>query len=464
MKTNHSICSITILILICSYSVCFGATENSQDDAVNMILDILRSDDQQMQTVAISMIRDLKGTEVTKVLARELSNLSVTSQVQLLSALGDRGDSVALPEVINAIKADEESVRIAALKALGKLGDASNVNLLAKTAASTQGQEQKAARDSLNRLRGPGVDEAILESIPKVEAKIKIELIGSIGERNITEGISVLLNTAKDSDSKIRVESFRALKLIAGPEHLPTLVDILTTLTSSSEINEAQVTIAAVAQKIEDKNRRSEAILTTLAATKDVQSRCSLLGVLGKIGDSKSLPVLIGALKDENADVKAAAIRALTEWPTTEPLPDLMQVAENSDSKIHRILALRGVVYLLRLERRRPAEESIEIYRKAMDLAPDASEKKRVLSGLAEVRSLGALQIAMDYLDDETLCKEAELAVVEIAGNIYRNFPEQATDVLKTIVQDSKNDMVRKEAQETLNQIDGFLKFRETIR
>jgi HEAT repeat protein len=464
MKTNNAIYSLLVLLLICSYAACFGASENSQDDAVAMILDILRSDDQQMQTVAISMIRDLQGTKVTEALAEELPNLSITSQMQLISALGDRGDSAALPAVVNAIKSSEPSVRIAALKALRQLGGASSVNLLAKTAASTKGQEQKAARDSLYRLRGPGVDETILESIPKTEAQIKVELIGSVGERNITGGINVLLKTAKDSDGKVRVESFRALKVIADPEHLPALVDILTSLNSSSEINEAQTTIAAIARKIEDKNRQSESVLTALASATDIQSRCSLLGVLGKIGDSKSLPVLTAALKDENVDVKAAAIRALTEWPNPEPLPDLMKVAESSESKIHRILALRASVYLLRLESERPAEESIEIYHKAMNLAPDASEKKRVLSGLAEVKSLGALQIAMDYLDDETLCREAELAVIKIADNIYREFTKQAQNALKKIVQDSKNDMVRKQAQEQLNQIEGFLKFKETIR
>ena len=121
MKTIHAICSSLALVLICSYTVCFGASENSQNDAVGIILDILRSDDQQMQTVAISMIRDMEGTEVTKALAEELPNLSATSQVQLISALGDRGDSAALPAVINATKSSEESVRIAALKALGQL-------------------------------------------------------------------------------------------------------------------------------------------------------------------------------------------------------------------------------------------------------------------------------------------------------------------------------------------------------
>ena len=156
MKTNQAIYSSSILLLICSCTVCFGGSESQntpgQGDEVALILDILRSDDQQMQTAAISMVRDLKGPEVTKALAAELPNLSITSQVQLICALGDRGDSAALPAVIGVLKSDDHSVRIAALKAIGQLGDALSVNLLAKTAASTKGPEQKAARDSAGTL------------------------------------------------------------------------------------------------------------------------------------------------------------------------------------------------------------------------------------------------------------------------------------------------------------------------
>jgi hypothetical protein len=72
-------------------------------------------------------------------------------------------------------------------------------------------------------------------------------------------------------------------------------------------------------------------------------------------------------------------------------------VAENSDNKVHRILALRGFVRLLGLETKRPAEETVAMYKEAMGLAPDVSEKRRVLSGLANTKSIAALQMAADY-------------------------------------------------------------------
>ena len=456
------------LLLVCFCAVCPTAF-GQQDDGIGIILDILKSGDQEMQAVAIAMVKEMPGTEATKALAKELPNLSAASQVQLLSALGDRGDAVALPAVVTAVKSKNQSVRIAALKAVGQLGDSSSVDLLAQTAAAARGAEQKAARESLYRLRGPKVEQAIavgmqtvdgtiLMSIPKAEPKTKVELIKSAGERNISAGVSVLLKTAKDSDRKVRVESFKVLKIVAGPEHLPALVELLLNLRSSSEANEAQKMVAVVAHKIEDKSRQAEAVLAVLPSVKDVKKQCSLLSVLGKIGDSSALPQLHKALNSDDIESRGAAIRALAEWPTSEPAVDLLKAAQSSENRVHRILALRGFVRLLGLDNKRALEETIEMYKKAMTLAPDAIEKRRVLSGLANTKSLSALQMSADYLQDKTLFREAEFAVVKIAGDIYEKFPQQTRDVLEKIVRTSKNDSLCLQAQEVINRIEGLKK------
>ncbi len=453
MKTNCTICNAALaFLLLCSYAVCLGASE--QSEAVGIVLDILRSGDQEMQAAAIAMVKEMPGKQVTEALAKELPNLSAKSQVQLLSALGDRGDIAARPAVVAAIKSEDESVRIAALRALGQLGDDSNVELLAQAAAGAKGAEQKAARDSLYRLRGPDVDKVILAAIPKAEAKIKVELISSVGRRNITTGVATLLETAKHSDRKVRIESLRTLKVVAGPEHLPALVELLINAKNSSDRTEAQKTIAALAHRIEDKNRQAASVLAALPSVKETVARCSLLNVLGRIGDNSALPMLTAALKDENIEIQTVAIRALAVWPTPEPVEELLKVAENSSNKLHRILALRGFVRLLGLASDRPADETIDMYKKAMSLAPNASEKKKVLSGLASTKSLAAMQMAAGYLDDEELSVEARAAVVNIAGGIYADYPEQAKEMLNLIIKTTKIDSLRGQAQELLNSLE----------
>ena len=448
---NHwlrNLCAVLVLLLC---AVAFG-----QQEAIDIVIDALKSNDPAMQAGAIALVRDIPGREITEALAKHLPNLPAAGQVQLLSAFADRADAAALPAVIKASDSADESVRIAALKAVGQLGDASSVSLLSGRAAQTSGEEQKAARESLYRLRGQQVDQAILAAIPSTRGDVKIELIQSVGERNAVSGIPVLLETAKDADSKVQRESFKVLKTVADAKFLPALVELLIKTKSQSVRGEAEKTVAAVAHKIEQKDRQAEAVLAALAQVVDAEARCSLLSVLGRIGDNSALPELRKALADDDAKIQDAAIRALSDWANPAPVDDLLKVAKTSDNQVHRILALRGFVRLLGLETGRPAEEVIELYQQAMKLAPDVPEKRKVLSGLANTKSLAALEMAATCLQDSALQQEAEVAVVKIAEGIYGSYPEKTKEVLGKVMQTSKSDSLREQAQNVINQIGRF--------
>ena len=190
-----------------------------------------------------------------------------------------------------------------------------------------------------------------------------------------------------------------------------------------------------------------------LPSVKDVESRCSLLSVLGKIGDDNSIEVLCSSLNDEDVKIQDAAIGSLSEWPSPAPLDDLLGVAQNSDNKVHRILALRGYIRLIGLESDRSAEETVKLYKQAMSLAPDATLKRQVLSGLAGAKSLAAMQMAVEYLEDATLRQEAQVTVVKIADAIRRKHAQQAKAALQKVIQITKNDLLRAEAEKVLKKI-----------
>ncbi len=443
---------LLVLMLVCCHSL-FAAEE--QDETLGFILEILRGNDAAMQSVAIASVKEMPGVEVTKALAGELANLPAAAQVQLLSVLGDRGDAAALPAVVAAAKAPDVLVRVEALKALGQLGDDSVVMLLAERAGGARGDEQKAARDSLSRLKGSRVDAVILDGLAQAEPKTKAELIGSVGRRNIVAGLKNLLETAKDPDRKVRSESLKVLKVIAGPGDVPVLVELLLNLRSASDRGEAEKTVAAVAHKIEDKDRQAEAVLAVLPSVKDAKKRSSLLSVLGKIGDNSALGVLRKELGGEDAEVRTAAVRALSSWPRSEPLADLLGLARESKDPVHRILALRGFVRLLALDGGRAAEETAAMYEQALSLAPNAMEKRRVLSGLAGSPSLATLKMAAGYLEDQELVREAEVAAVKIAEEIWSSSVEESSDVLKKIIATTKTESVRQRARELIDRIEG---------
>ncbi len=454
MKVDNILARSATALLLCAV-IFWPAVAQEGDDATAVVLDILKSGDEDMAAVAIGMVKEMHGEGITKAFAAELPNLGPTSQVQLISALGDRGDSAALPAIVDATESESESVRVAAVKAIGQLGGSSEVMLLADIAAESNGAEQKAARESLARLRGDGVDATILDAIEKAEPEAAVELIDSVGQRNIRAGVETLLDTAHSEDRKIRSESIKVLKVIAEPNDLPDLVQLLLDTKSSSARTEAEKTIAAVAHKIEKKDRQAQAVLAVLPNVKDMKKQASLMSVLGRIGDSTALPVLRKALESENADMRTAAIRALSQWPTSEPADDLFDVAASAESPLHKILALRGFVDLLKLPSERPAKETVAMYAEAMKLAPNVFEKRRVLSGLSSTGSPEALEMVKEYLSDQTLFREAEVAVVRIAEAMAEKHPDKARGALDMIIERTKSDATREQAQEVLDKMDG---------
>ena len=197
-------------------------------------------------------------------------------------------------------------------------------------------------------------------------------------------------------------------------------------------------------------------MLAALPSVKDTKKRCSLISVLGRIGDDSALQTLRDILRGDDEIEKYAAIRALSDWPNAKPLDDLLKITKASQNEIHRILALRGFVRLIGLKSDCPPEETIEMYELAMNLARSVTEKRMVLSGLANVESPAALIIAAGYLDNKALQTEAEVAVLKIAEAIYRRHPQQTEDALDKIIQTSQSESMRKRARQIVKQINNL--------
>lgn len=416
-----------------------GLVRTNKEDAPDIILAALKKDNRDLQSVAIGLIRELpRGADLKEVIA-ECPNLSGQGQIQLLSAFIDRQETAAHQAVLDAVKHDDEAVRVAALQALTKIGDESDIPLLLKVATEASGIDREAARGSLDLLRGEAVNEKIIAQIQSAEPKVKAELVRSLGQRNVVKATETLLKTAVDSDPIVRRESFKSLAVVASPKFIDELIQLVIHEENSAIRDEAERTLVLVSQKIPSNQARP--VLTVLPSIEDIEARSSLLEVAGRIGDTNALPVLRNELKSENPENQKAAIYALSAWPDAEPIHDLLNVVKTSDNETHRILALRGYINLLKIRSDRPAKESIELFMTAMDLATEVSEKKMVLSGLGRFWSVETLEVSARYLDDPAIKPEAEAAL------------RRPLDFLLERDNDSLREMLNEGLRETLNRI-----------
>ncbi len=428
-------------------------------DSVELVTEALTGKDPALKEVATSVVRDMPGTEATKTYAAQLNDLPPDGRVRLLAALADRGDSAALPAVKKLLNSDNEEVRLAAIRATARLGDASCVGKLAAIAAE-KGPAAKAAADSLHALTGPGVDGAILNQMKSAKPAVLIQLIEAVVERDISDTVQPLLRAADSPDNKVRMAAYEALGKVGDTHDIVALVDRLINIDDDAVRRAAEKALVAVARRAPEGEKRIKIILAMLSRPLDVEKRCSLLRVLGEVGESASLDELRAAARDDDAAVRDAAVRALTAWPTPVPADDLLRIAKQTDNATHRILALRGYARMLGMPSDRSPEEAVDKYKQALDLATRVEEKKAVLAGLANVRSPDAIDLVLPLMKNNEIKAEAVTAALELAQNICAIAPDKAKQAATEAARATENDSLRKQARkiiDTVNKIRGFI-------
>jgi len=110
--------------------------------------------------------------------------------------------------------------------------------------------------------------------------------------------------------------------------------------------------------------------------------------------------------------VQMAGIRALTNWPTAEPLDDVLTLAEEVEDPVASTLALRAAISLV--DKLESNAEKLAAYERALAMDLSTQEVRRVLSGLARLSGPEALALAESFLDDDDLRTDAEFAVARI--------------------------------------------------
>jgi len=435
-----------------------GLADIGGADAVALVAAALKDANRIVRTTAQGCVRTMQGPGVTELFAAELPRSSPAEQVLLIAALADRGDSAATGAITAAAKSAHVEVAKAALAAIGKIGGPSEVEFLVIAAAEAATvEERQSAVQSLTVLRGDGVDDAIVKNMRKSKTDVRAELIEVLLERNAVTAVAPLLAEARSTDSKVRRAAFKALARLGRPKDLPLLISLLADMQGGTGRKDAERATLAVARKAGEPAKQGDAVIAALGAEKRIEARCSLLHVLGGIADDKALQAIRAGLKDDDAQVRDAAVRTLAAWPDARVADDLLGIYRDAKNQVHRLLSLRGLVRTLAVDpRRRPADRSVAIYRQAVRLARSEQEKKLVFSGLANVAHPQALEMATVAIGDEAVGAEAALAAVKIARAIAGNCRSEAKAAARKVLDATANEAVRRRARDVIAMIESF--------
>jgi len=429
------------------------AAASPEDKAAARIVSALKGNERQLQIAAGQAAGDLGGSEARRTVAEVLPDLPFRVQPMLIYVMARWGDRGVLGVVTKACNSKDVDVRIAALEALGTLGDATVVPTLLKgTAQGSQPYEQIAALRSLAVLRAENVNGVLLSRLDEANAREKIAIIQALTSRNAVESVPSLLTAAGSENRNVRDASLGGLQALAGAEHVPALVDLLARADARNRVA-ARMMLVAVAHRCKVEKQASQGLVAKQSAAADPEARSTLLLTLGELGDGSGLAVLREALGDDQETVRRAAITALSSWPSGEPLPDLLRIAQEGRDTTGKVLALRGYINLVGKAEAMKPQEKVQCYKTVLSLAANAAEKKRVLAGLVALKTVESMQLAASCVSDEQVKEEAALATVAVAKELYGGQAKPVQAALERVVAVGVRETTKERAQKILDEI-----------
>jgi len=273
--------------------------------------------------------------------------------------------------------------------------------------------------------------------------------------RRMTIAVPALLSASKDADAKVRPAAIKMVGELGGPDQLAALLDVLMGLQTSGDLEASRQALSDVCGKADDPEACSGQLIGRLGRARPAQ-KIVLLRVLSGIGGDEALKAVRAAVGDSNAEVHAAAIRALGSWKTADAAPHLLTLAREADTPGDKALSLRA--YLQMAARRDlPVEQRLAMCRQAVSLVQRDDEKRLLLGTLSNINTTEAMAVIAPYLDDSAIRQEAVLASLKIAGRLLngRDSGKQAPTLiapLEKVAQVPAGDDLSRRAKELLQQ------------
>ena len=404
--------------------------------------------DPQMAQAAAGELPDLPAADL-KAIGAGLSRLPVAGQVAVLTAIRLRGDRSLAPLVTGSLKSDNVTVRVAAIRALGILGDAAAVPVLGQWLGG-QGPETDAARFGLELLRAAGVDDRIVAAMREEKDATRRALwIAMLQTRRSGASVPALLEEARQGPA--RDAAVTALAQLASPKDVAALTAIALKTPKGRQRDDVERAVMLVCRQIPDAAMQAQPVIEVLKNAGPAD-RVALLPMLGRLGGTKALELVEAALQSSEADLNDAGVRALCNWPDASVVERLWRLAQQDQDAGHRTSALRAAVRLVTLPGGVSDAQKLAKLKEAMQMASRAEDRLLIIDRAAAVRCVESLRFVAPYLDDEALAQQACKTVAELAHHreLYDPNKAQFNPALEKVLKIARDPAVLELARRSL--------------
>jgi HEAT repeat protein len=396
----------------------------------------------QFRSSALAIIRANQGTEAMPVLLKEFKNpdktyrnavlqvagnglttdevnqwiglLKKTSpeiQGELLAFLANRPEEAVLEKaILPSLSSPDLSVRQEAIAALVMNQKAKSVPVLLEQLKKTQSDEELAA-----------LEKALLTACSTKECDIlagqineqpnsgKVVILHVLAARRATRHYKLAKQLIASTDPNVSQANFSALKSLAEPEDIESLIALLK---KTDRPDETEAVRQAIIALYTNDNAPSPTIILNEITSGDQKEK--LIPVLPFLNDKSALKSVVSILKTGQPGEKESAFRALTNWTSVDALPALFDVFTNQAQPAFRKDALASYLKLA-LNNQNPDDQKLLWLEKIMPQCTSTEEQNRVIDAAGSVKTFLSLVFVAPYLDQDALSGTAAMAAMKIA-------------------------------------------------
>jgi len=392
-----------------------GAIVARQSEGIPLLIEQLKSADQELFGLALRVSRELVGANFTKAIAGELESSSPDRQALLISALADRNDEAVLPTIMSIAKARNNQARQAALLVLGKVGDAACLPTLLAAAVESDQSVADAAMNALEILPGSSVNNDLAALLPKAQGRRRLALVELAGRRRIP-AVDALVEAADDADVSLRHAALASLGATVNQDELSLLVERIASPKENGDREALAAALLEASVRMPDREACGRELATAMAG-QPTEVRQAILEILGRVGGTASLNAVGAAARDADEEIMDTASRLLGQWMTADAAPVLLALAQPTADDKYSIRALRGFIRIVR-QFDLPINERTQMCRAALKAASRVQEKEMIVKIAERYPNLEMLEVLLDVASEEGLRDQVAEAAMAVLGQV----------------------------------------------
>lgn len=437
-------------------TIIYGALKGlvaAGQDPIDKMLEIFNRGDEKQISGIIPLIRELRQLPSQTFISESLEVLPEVNQYMFLIALADAGDQRMKSEALELVQSQDQSHQVTGLKMILRLGGVDEISLLANLAANLKGEAKLLARKCLYSIPGNEFDTKVTEEVVASSGKEKEELILALGNRNVTTSKEMLVELMRDEDQRTRLAAMKSLAMIGDPGIIPKMLANADQLTGPEQTQLVR-SITVLTAYIPEPDQRDDAVARALDEAKSIRTKTILIDILGNVANEDAYQALFPLLENGDPEVRAAAVRALSEWPDDRPLTSLADYFVKAQDNQLKLLALQGVERLTNISDSLAADGRAKLLIMTLNACKTDDERKIVLSGLGKTGSLITFEAAIKLVSSKAVGSEAEAAILQNIRNIDRDdFSAEIKQYLRLAQEKSSNENFKKEIDKWLSDL-----------